>query len=178
MTLQRTLWTLGVLAGGAISGPAVAQHYGGNVVHCESVDYHDNYCPANTRGGVQLVRQSSHAPCYEGESWGYDRRGIWVSNGCAGDFAIGGHTQRYDDHGGRYGDDYVEHDRHGGYGRGQHVVCESRDYRYNYCPVRTRRDVDLVVQYSKSPCRHGTSWGWDHGGIWVDQGCSAEFVVY
>ena len=41
-----------------------------------------------------------------------------------------------------------------------------------------RRDVDLVAQYSKSPCRFQSTWGYDRGGVWVDRGCAAEFVVY
>ena len=61
---------------------------------------------------------------------------------------------------------------------GGRVVCESNDYRYTYCPVPVRRDVDLVAQYSKSPCRFQSTWGYDRGGVWVDRGCAAEFVVY
>jgi hypothetical protein len=159
--------------------PAAAQ--GGGVVRCESRDYRDNYCPVNTRGGVRLLRQVSRSPCWEGETWGYDRRGIWVTQGCAADFEIGsarGDAYGYDRGRGGPWDD--------GYGRGrdvddrgaQRVFCESRDYRYNYCPVRVPRDVDLVHQHSKSECRYNRSWGWDRGGIWVDRGCAAEFVVY
>jgi hypothetical protein len=155
--------------------PAAAQY--GGVVRCESRDYRDNYCPANTRGGVRLLRQLSRAACWEGESWGYDRRGIWVTQGCAGEFEVGG------DLGGDPRADWRDDPYDRGRGRdyeesGQRVFCESRDYRYNYCPVRVPRDVDLVHQQSKSECRFNRSWGWDRGGIWVDRGCAAEFVVY
>ena len=183
--MRLALPLLAALAAGLalLGAPAPAAAQRGGVVHCESRDYRDNYCPVNTRGGVRLLRQTSRSACWEGETWGYDRRGIWVTQGCAADFELGG---------GR-GDDYgYDRGRGGpwddGYGRGrgrdfdergaQRVFCESRDYRYNYCPVRVPSDVDLVHQQSKSECRFNRSWGWDRGGIWVDRGCAAEFVVY
>ena len=44
--------------------------------------------PGNWRG-VQMVRQTSKSACVEGRSWGYDRGGVWVNDGCAGVFAAG-----------------------------------------------------------------------------------------
>jgi hypothetical protein len=163
--------------------PSAAHAQYGGVVRCESRDYRDNYCPVNTRGGVRLLRQTSRADCFEGETWGYDRRGIWVTQGCAADFEVGGGRGgdyygegRYDR--GRDWDDDYGRGRDFGDRGGQRVFCESRDFRYNYCPVRVPRDVDLVYQQSKSECRFNRSWGWDRGGIWVDRGCAAEFVVF
>lgn len=57
------------------------------------------------------------------------------------------------------------------------VVCSSADYRYSYCGVDTRGGVQLTNRLSKSRCQYGRSWGYDGGGIWVDNGCSAEFLV-
>ncbi len=166
----------------AAPGAVDAQGYGG-VVRCESRDYRDNYCPANTRGGVRLLRKISRSECWEGESWGYDRRGIWVTQGCGAEFEIGGggRSGGYPDHGdgdfdrdyGDRRDDYRDRDR-----GDQTVFCESRDFRYNYCATRIDGGVRLVAQHSKSECRFGRSWGWDRGGIWVDRGCAAEFAVY
>ena len=68
-------------------GDALAQR--GQIVVCSSREFRENYCPADTRGGVQLVRQMSRQPCDEGRTWGYDRRGIWVSGGCEAQFATG-----------------------------------------------------------------------------------------
>jgi len=173
----------------AASGEAQAQSYGG-LVRCESRGYSDNYCPVNTRGGVRLLRKFSRSECWEGESWGYDRRGIWVTQGCGAEFEIGG-GGRGDGYSGRgdddfdddYGDRHGDYgDRHGDYGDrgrgGQAVLCESRDFRYNYCATRIDGDVKLVSQRSKSECRFNRSWGWDRGGIWVDRGCAAEFAVH
>src|SRR5262249_44918612 len=46
-------------------------------------------CAADTSAGVALVRSTGKAPCLLGESWGYDKNGIWVSDGCSGAFAAG-----------------------------------------------------------------------------------------
>jgi hypothetical protein len=56
---------------------------------CASDDMRRHYCDADTRDGVRLVRQRSQAQCRQGESWGYDRRGIWVDRGCRADFEVG-----------------------------------------------------------------------------------------
>jgi hypothetical protein len=59
------------------------------VVTCSSDDMHRHYCQADTRGGVQLIRQHSDSSCRQGRSWGFDRRGIWVDHGCRADFQVG-----------------------------------------------------------------------------------------
>jgi hypothetical protein len=61
----------------------------GQVVSCSSDDMHRHYCPADTRGGVQLIKQLSDSSCRQGRSWGFDRRGIWVDHGCRADFQVG-----------------------------------------------------------------------------------------
>ena len=58
------------------------------IVSCSSDDMHRHYCPADTRGGVQLLKQRSDSSCRQGYSWGYDRRGIWVDHGCRADFQV------------------------------------------------------------------------------------------
>jgi len=56
------------------------------------------------------------------------------------------------------------------------ITCESRNFQRNYCSTGQRiASVRLVVQQSRSPCIQGRTWGYDSGGIWVTQGCSAEF---
>lgn len=63
--------------------------YQSEVISCSSDDMHRHYCPADTRGGVQLVKQRSDSSCRQGKSWGYDNRGIWVDKGCRADFQVG-----------------------------------------------------------------------------------------
>ncbi len=58
-------------------------------------------------------------------------------------------------------------------------VCESRDNRHAECEYRSRGEVTVHVnrQLSKTRCVFNENWGtWD-GGVWVDYGCRAEFVV-
>ena len=164
------------LAAASCCNAVAAQNYAGPVVRCDSHDFRDNYCPADTRAGVRLAQQRSRAPCIEGETWGYDRRGIWVTEGCEGDFEIGLGYRSSRGTGG-YGPP-PRVDRPDGSRGGAYVVCESRDFRYRHCAAPVRRDVDLVRQLSRSECRYGRSWGYDRLGVWVDRGCAAEFVIY
>jgi len=60
----------------------------GNIISCSSDDMHRHYCRADTRGGVQLLKQRSDSPCRQGYSWGFDRRRIWVDHGCRADFQL------------------------------------------------------------------------------------------
>ncbi len=64
--------------------------YNPEVIRCNSDDERRHYCNINTREGVRMVRQISGTPCREGETWGYDDRGVWVDHGCRAEFATGG----------------------------------------------------------------------------------------
>ncbi len=145
---------------GLLATQAHAQYYAepGQVFTCRSSGYQQNYCEADTRGGVTLVRRISDSACVEGRTWGYDRRGVWVTQGCAADFMLGE----------RGGDRY---------GRGDVIRCASNDYRQNYCRIDSRGGVRLVRQISNSACIRGRSWGYDGRGVWVSNGCEADFAV-
>jgi len=138
----------------------------GRAITCSSDDGRRNQCPADTRAGVRLTRQISGSPCREGETWGYDRNGIWVDRGCRAEFETGG--------GFRPPVRAAEQPRSNG---GYQVRCSSDDGRRNYCAADTRGGVRLTRQISGSPCREGQTWGYDRNGIWVDRGCRAEFAV-
>ncbi|WP_421574627.1 DUF3011 domain-containing protein [Stenotrophomonas maltophilia] len=71
-------------------------------------------------------------------------------------------AQNYD----RYYDD--------GYNGGP-VRCESIKNRTQQCALPGR--ARLVRQISGSPCVEGQTWGQARGGVWVTQGCRAEFVA-
>ena len=58
-------------------------------VSCSSEAGARIHCPANTSAGVALVRSTGTAACLLGKTWGYDDTGIWVSDGCAGEFVAG-----------------------------------------------------------------------------------------
>jgi hypothetical protein len=58
-------------------------------VACASEAGQRQECPADTSNGVILARSTGDAPCLLGKTWGYGDRGIWVSDGCAGEFQLG-----------------------------------------------------------------------------------------
>lgn len=45
-------------------------------------------CAANTAGGVTIVKQLGTAACELGRTWGFDAKGIWVSDGCSAEFSV------------------------------------------------------------------------------------------
>jgi hypothetical protein len=59
----------------------------------------------------------------------------------------------------------------------QQISCESRNNQYHYCRVDTHGYVRMSRQLSKSACDQGRNWDFDRGGVWVDDGCRAEFIV-
>ncbi|HLK68292.1 MAG TPA: RICIN domain-containing protein [Bryobacteraceae bacterium] len=61
----------------------------GTIITCSSDDGRRKVCEVDTRGGVRLSRQISGSPCRENETWGSDRRGIWVDRGCRAEFEVG-----------------------------------------------------------------------------------------
>jgi len=58
-------------------------------VVCASKPGEREHCPANTSKGVALVKSSGESACLLGKTWGYDDKGIWVSDGCVGEFVVG-----------------------------------------------------------------------------------------
>lgn len=56
---------------------------------CESSQNRRNKCQiprVRPVSQVSLVRQFSNAPCVQGETWGYNREHIWVTDGCRASF--------------------------------------------------------------------------------------------
>lgn len=135
-------------------------HYGEQVLRCESADNRSRFCPADTRGGVRIARQLSDTRCVEGRTWGVRRDGIWVDDGCRADFVLG------------YGGDYGG----GRDDRGREIVrCESRNGRWTHCAADVRGRVRIARQLSEARCIEGQTWGQDRRGIWVAGGCRADF---
>jgi hypothetical protein len=129
---------------------------------CESRDNRTTRCGNGRR--AEFVRQLSNSPCIRGQTWGSDSRGVWVSGGCRALFRTG-----YGNSG--YGN--------GGYGGSDLVRCESRDNRSRSCNMSVGRngEIRLLRQLSDKPCVEGRTWGQTRSGVWVTQGCRAEFVV-
>lgn len=58
-------------------------------VRCESQDGRQRFCPVDVgRARVELTRQLSRGECRFARNWGYDRRGVWVNDGCRGEFTV------------------------------------------------------------------------------------------
>jgi len=124
--------------------------------HCESRRRHGYWeCRTPFRDRARLIRQTSRSACIEGRTWGSRFGLVWVTNGCAGDFApraVGG-------------------------GVAYTVTCGSVDDQFRACAWRPQYGFpQLIEQISRSPCVEGRSWGYDRvRGLWVNRGCEARF---
>jgi len=58
-------------------------------VACSSSAGEREHCAADTSSGVILASSVGSAPCLLGKTWGYDDSGVWVSDGCSGEFITG-----------------------------------------------------------------------------------------
>lgn len=124
----------------------------GNIIACSSYDYRRQYCQAYLDGrDVFLLNQISGSSCIN--NWGYDRNGIWVTNGCRAEFAVEDRSYSHD----------------------ADITCSSRGNRFQSCPANTQGGVEFVRQLSRSTCNG--NWGYDNQGIWVTNGCRAQFRI-
>jgi hypothetical protein len=125
---------------------------------CESIPGHMKRCTAVTANGVQLTRQLSKRSCIENKDWGYDNNGVWVKNGCRAEFALGGNPPMTSS-------------------SESTLICESGSGMNHRCNANTFGGVILSRQLSDSACVQGKTWGWDRNGVWVSDGCRAEFTL-
>ncbi len=140
---------------------------GAGTFRCESNNNRTERCASS--GRVEFVRQLSNTPCVRGRSWGSDSRGVWVSNGCRALFRTGGYGNGYGNNGGY----------NSGYGGSDLIRCESNDNRSRSCGFSTTRggEIRLLRQLSDKPCVENQTWGRSRNGVWVTNGCRAEFVI-
>jgi hypothetical protein len=131
----------------------------GTKLVCESINNIKHTCRADTTGRVSLTRRLSGNACIEGKSWGRNSEGVWVDKGCRAEFTI--------------------HDR--GSMRqtaaARTVRCESQNNGKTRCAADTSYGVQLAQQLSTNGCELGRDWGYDQNGVWVDNGCRADFRV-
>ncbi len=189
---MQTKWMWAGLAGlvlvAGLSTSAQARGKGdkieqGEVFTCESVDRDPTFCRAETRGGVILISQDSRKACILGRTWGQRRDGIWVKDGCRGTFrATYGNSNSSRTMGYRGNPNMPTETSYAGGQRVEHgdyaVRCKSVDSKYNYCPAANVVSAELVEQFSDRRCTFNKSWGFDRGGVWVDNGCHAEFTIH
>ncbi|RPE81500.1 DUF3011 family protein [Vulcaniibacterium tengchongense] len=139
-------------------GGSVGAATGARVLRCESRGSRWQHCPADVSGGIELVRQLSKNACIRGQSWGADTRGVWVSGGCRAEFRMMAALPPPGT-------------------RARIVRCDSVGKLPRHCPVDVSGEVRLFRQHSRAACVQGRSWGYDRDGIWVEDGCRAEFEV-
>jgi len=156
------------------------------VVYCASNDGRFARCRTPWPES-QLVQQLSNTRCVYGQTWGMDSFSIWVDQGCRANFQAARGGWRPGWGGGRDDDD--DDDRRPGPGGGWRpgpdwdrpiqLRCDSNGGRYQMCQVDVGRNgrVRLVRRVSDARCDEGRSWGWNRAGVWVDDGCRAEFQV-
>jgi Protein of unknown function (DUF3011) len=153
---------LAALAG---AGPPAAAQWndaggGERRLQCISGANDENFCAiGGNHGPVRLVRSFGPNACVEGSTWRYDARGVYVRNGCRGEFAFGSSAGS-----GGWQDSSVE------------VRCNSNDGRERFCPAENR-GVTLRKTESRAPCVQGESWRSDRRGIYVRNGCRGVFVA-
>ncbi|HSD70143.1 MAG TPA: DUF3011 domain-containing protein [Woeseiaceae bacterium] len=58
-------------------------------LRCHSAAGERQSCPGDTSAGVAMLRSTGTAACLLGNTWGYDDAGVWVANGCGGEFVLG-----------------------------------------------------------------------------------------
>ena len=132
----------------------------GALVRCESINNTRKTCSVDAAGRMVAVNQLlSDNPCILGRTWGVssDRREIWVNDGCRAEFQVGGTVLAST-------------------AFGRSLICESQNNTRSVCAADTTYGVQLVRQISQNGCNRGTDWGFTENGVWVDNGCRAEFA--
>lgn len=97
-----------VLAAAVVPSDAAAQRT--YEVRCESHDNRYNTCRLDHAGYVTMERRLSSAGCRQGRDWDWDRREIWVDDGCRAVFRVERYSGHWDDYDYDYDRDYYDDD--------------------------------------------------------------------
>jgi hypothetical protein len=91
----RVAYALALLLIGAV--PAGAQSSDASDVlqrvTCVAASAERTFCPGDASAGVVLIKSNGPGECLLGRTWGYDQTGVWVTDGCSGEFALGASAQ-------------------------------------------------------------------------------------
>ncbi|MGN6183272.1 MAG: DUF3011 domain-containing protein [Thermoanaerobaculia bacterium] len=142
----------------AFAATASAADNTGATWRCESTDGKYAECRVLGTGRLMVARQISDTQCVEGKTWGRRNGLVWVSGGCRADFAMVADTPM----------DLA----------GTKLVCESLNNIKHTCRANTMHGVTISKRLSANACVRGKSWGTNNEGIWVDNGCRAEFTIH
>ncbi|HVS31658.1 MAG TPA: DUF3011 domain-containing protein [Thermoanaerobaculia bacterium] len=130
-------------------------------VVCQSLPGERYHCEADTRFGVALIGENGESDCILERTWGFDEKGVWVAEGCGGQFGLGGY---------RLSASSVP-------ASAARITCQSLDGKMNECEVEGIRGAGLVRAIGDDVCVLNRTWGFGRGGIWVTDGCRAEFAI-
>jgi len=75
-----------------VLSPSALLAQAATTVTCKSTGTERQMCTADTSKGVILAKSTGEAPCLLGKTWGYDDKGVWVSEGCSAVFIVGPQT--------------------------------------------------------------------------------------
>ena len=170
-------------AGLFVAAPVSAQ--GTSRITCESWQFRPAQCQVPGIVDAQIANVIA-GDCRQG-NWGFDRNGVWVNNGCRavfdvamrGNGGLGGGLGGGP--GGRPGGNWGGGNQGGNWGGnngggfGQIVRCESWQFQPARCAMDARGGVQ-IQRVIAGDCRQG-NWGWDRSGVWVNNGCRADFVA-
>ncbi len=163
LSLVQAVFVLAALLGTA--APAVAQwndSSGEQRLQCASNVNGENFCAIRGEGPVRLLRSYGPNACVQDSTWRFDQRGVYVRNGCRGEFAYG--APGGGGGGGGWNYSSVE------------LRCGSNDGRERFCPA-DNVGVTLRKTESRAPCVQGESWRSESRGIYVRNGCRGVFVA-
>ncbi len=65
-------------------------------VTCESKNNHHKRCKLGNHGYITMTRQLSRSSCIQGKTWDWDRKSIWVDDGCRAEFNVA--SSEHEDH--------------------------------------------------------------------------------
>jgi hypothetical protein len=63
-------------------------------VTCVATSAERTFCAGDASRGVVLITSNGPGECLLGRTWGYDQTGVWVRDGCSGEFAFGVSAQQ------------------------------------------------------------------------------------
>lgn len=137
------------------------QSMNGTLVTCESINNVRHTCKVDAANRMVSVNQQlSDNNCVYGRSWGVnkDRRSVWVDNGCRAEFLVGSTSVARS-------------------AFASSVTCESKNNTKSRCAADTSYGIQISRVMSQNHCERGRDWGYDQSGVWVDNGCRAEFLL-
>ncbi len=155
--------------------PALAQSTRTTRINCYANGNGSRTCdlPPNTQS-ISYLGPDRSGRCREGDTWRRRGNDLWVSGGCGGVFEVVSYAGGSSGPGGSWGGS-------GGWGGNSgngfagEITCRSRDGRQQECSANTNNRVEMLQQYSSSPCIEGSTWRATRNSIIVRNGCQARF---